>query len=120
MYNDFGLDDRNDALLSSDNLQLLWLVDKVVRICLGNKLLQVRLLDKILIALLIGKVNGILFCLESYPVTIHKIPSRLPSNEGVLPSVSFGKRIPVHLPVVRVPFSRLGRGLGWAVDAGLR
>jgi hypothetical protein len=47
------------ALLGTDVLQSLWAVQEVVGISLGDDFALVGLLDKVLVALLVGKVDGI-------------------------------------------------------------
>lgn len=88
------------TLLCPHNLELLRYMGKVVGIGLGNKLPLVRLLHKVFIALLVRKGDGILLGLELDPVTVHEVGRRLPSHKRVLPSMSLGKGVPVHEPVV--------------------
>lgn len=60
-------------LLCVDNLELLGLMSEEVGISLGNDLALIRLLHKILVPLLVSKVDSILLGLELYPMTIHEI-----------------------------------------------
>jgi hypothetical protein len=92
-------------------------VCEVVGICLGHELADVGFLDEVLVALLVGKVDGILLGLELYSVAVHEIGRRLPSHERVLPTVTLGKNVPVHEPVPGVPVARLCSGFRRLVDA---
>lgn len=74
-------------------------MSKQVGIGLGGGLPLVGLLDKVLVALLVSKLDGILLGLELYPVAVHEVGRRLPAHERVLPSVALGKDVPVHQPV---------------------
>lgn len=74
-------------------------MSKQVGIGLGSGLPLVRLLDKVLVALLVSKLDGILLGLELYPVAVHEVGRRLPAHERVLPSVALGENVPVHQPV---------------------
>ena len=87
-------------LFRSDDLQFLGAVREVVGVSLRYELPLIGLLHKILVSLLVSKVDGILLRFELYPVTLHVISRRLPSHQWVLPSVSLGKDVPVHQPVV--------------------
>lgn len=101
-------------------LELLGFVKEVVRVGLGHEAALVRLLDKILIALLLGKSDGILLGLELDVGALHTIGRRLPAHEGVLPAVAPLQDVPVHTPVVLVPSTGLCRGLRRAVDTAVR
>ena len=102
-------------------LQRLRTVQKVVRIRLGNDPPLVRLLHKVLVALLVRKVDGGLLALEVEMRALHEVGGGLPAHQGVLPSVAFGENVPVHAPVVAVPVAGLGGGFGGTVDSnGLR
>lgn len=54
-------------------LQLLGGVQEVVRISLGSELARVGFLNKVLVALLLGKVNGILLGPEVDIRSLHKV-----------------------------------------------
>lgn len=105
-------------LLGRYDLELLWAVSEQVGICLGGSLPLVGFLDKVLVALLVSEFDGILLGLELYPVAVHEVGRRLPAHEGVLPSVTLGKDVPVHQPVRGVPVAGLCGCLGGLVDAG--
>jgi len=60
-------------LLGPDQLHLSWYVSEVVGIRLRHELPLIGLLDEVLIALLVRKINGVLLGLELYPVTVHEI-----------------------------------------------
>jgi hypothetical protein len=60
-------------LLSPDNLELPRNMHKVVRVCLRNELPLVRLLHKVLISLLVRKVDGIFLRLELHLEALHKV-----------------------------------------------
>lgn len=89
-------------------LQLLRGPQEVVRISLGRDLSRIRLLDEVLVALLLGKSNGILLGLEVNVRPLHEIARRLPSHQRVLPAVALSENIPVHPP----PGSDLVAALG--------
>lgn len=93
-------------------LELAGAVEKVVGVGLGGELASVGLLDKVLVALLVGKVDGVLLGLEAEVGALHKVGGRLPSHQRVLPAVALGEDIPVHAPVVSSPGSGLCGGLG--------
>lgn len=97
-------------------LELLGLVEEVVRVGLGNEATLVRLLDKVFVALLLGEGNGVLLRLELDVGALHAVGGRLPAHERVLPAVTALQDVPVHAPVVLVPGTRLCRGLSGAVD----
>ena len=61
------------ALLGTDVLQLLWAVHEVVGVCLGDDFALVGLLDKVLVSLLVGKVDGIVLGLEVQVGTLHVV-----------------------------------------------
>lgn len=88
-----------ELLFGENDLELLGLVSKQVGIGLGSGLPLVGLLDKVLVALLVSKLDGILLGLELYPVAVHEVGRRLPAHEWVLPSVALGEDVPVHQPV---------------------
>lgn len=62
-------------------------VNEVVGVSLGNKLALIWLLDKIFIALLLRKQNGVFLRLEVQMCTLHAIRRRLPAYQGVFPAV---------------------------------
>lgn len=98
---------KTASLFRADVLQLLGRVQKVVGIRLGSELARVGLLNKVLVALLLSKVNGILLGLKVHVRSLHEVARRLPAHQRVLPSVALGKDIPVHAPVVSSPRSGL-------------
>jgi len=100
-----------------DVLELLVLEKEVVGISLRDEAALIRLLNKVLISLLLGKSNGILLRLELEARALHAIGGRLPSHQRVLPAVTLLQNIPVHAPVVRVPGTGLRSGLCGTVDA---
>jgi hypothetical protein len=100
-----------------DVLELLGLVNEVVGVGLGHEAALVRLLDKVFIALLLGKCDGVFLRLKLQVCSLHVIGGRLPPHERVLPTVTSLQDIPVHAPMVLVPGTRLCCGLGRAVDA---
>lgn len=61
------------ALLGTDVLKLLWAVHEVVGVSLGDDSALVGLLDKVLVALLVGEVDGILLGLEVEVGALHVI-----------------------------------------------
>ena len=61
------------ALLRLDILELLWLVHEVVCICFRCESAVVRLLDKVFVALLLCKQNGILLRLEVEVGSLHRV-----------------------------------------------
>lgn len=99
-----------------DMSELLGLVDEVVGIGLGHEAALVRLLDKVLVTLLLGKSDGVFLRLELQVGALHAIGRRLPAHEGVLPTVTPLQDIPIHAPVVLVPGTGLCCGLGRTVD----
>jgi hypothetical protein len=82
--------------LGVHNLQLSWLVCEEVGVRLRDKLALIRLLHKVLVALLVGEVDGILLGLELDPVAVHEVSRRLPAHQRILPSVALGEHVPVH------------------------
>lgn len=106
------------ALLGTDVLQLLWAVHEVVGVCLGDDFALVGFLDEVLVALLVGKVDGVVLGLEVQVGALHVVGRRLPAHQRVLPAVTLAEDVPVHAPVVSVPVARLRRGLSGTEDAG--
>ena len=104
-------------LLRPDLLQLLRAVNELIRISLGYDLPHIGLLHKVLVALLVGKVDGVVFAVEVQVCALHEVGRRLPAHERVLPSMAFAQRIPVHAPLVRCPVAGLCGCLRWLVDA---
>jgi hypothetical protein len=90
-------------LLRPNMLQLLWLMQEVVGICLWQNPPLIWLLNIVLISLLVGESNGILLCLESDAFSLHSVCRGLPAHERILPSMALGEWVPVDLPSVRVP-----------------
>jgi hypothetical protein len=105
------------SLLRSDNLQLARNMYKVIGVSLRDEPARIRFLHKVLVALLIRKGNGIFLALEMYALTVHEVGGGLPAHEGILPSMAFGERIPVHDPAVGVPVTGLCRCFCRAVDS---
>ena len=108
------------TLLRSDVLQLSRTPKEVIRIRLWYNLPRVGLLHEILISLLLCESNGVLLALERDVCALHEIGRRLPSHQRVFPSVSLGEDIPIHAPVLTVPFARLRCCLGRFVDSMYR
>lgn len=100
-----------------DVSDLLRLVNEVVGIGLGHEAALVRFLDKVFVALLLGKSDCVFLRLELQVGALHAIGRRLPAHERVLPTVAPLQDVPIHAPVVLVPGTRLCGGLGRAVDA---
>lgn len=90
---------------------------EVVGVGLGNELAHIGLLDEVLVALLVGKVDSILLGLELESLAVHEVCRRGPAHKRVLPSVALGKDVPVHEPVFRCPVAGLCGGLCGLVDA---
>ena len=103
-------------LLGWHHLELSRFVSEEVGVRLGHKLPLVRLLHEIL-ALLVGKVDGVLLGLELYPVAVHEVGRRLPAHQRVLPAVALGEHVPVHQPSTGGPVAGLCGRLGGFVDA---
>lgn len=61
------------ALLGTDVLQLLGAVNEVVGVGLGDDSALVGLLDKVLVSLLVGKVDGIFLGLEVEVGALHVV-----------------------------------------------
>lgn len=108
---------QSSPLLRPNVLQLVGRVEEVVRVGLGRDLAALGLLHEVLIALLVGEVDGILLGLEVELGALHHVGGRLPAHERVLPSVALGEDVPVHAPVVALPVAGLRGGLGLLVDA---
>lgn len=94
-------------LLRPDVLQLLGRVQEVVGIRLGHNLALLRLLHKVLVALLLSERNRILLALEVDVRALHEIARRLPAHQRVLPPVALFQHVPVHPPFAAVPVARL-------------
>lgn len=104
-------------LLRADLLELASRVEEVVGIGLGSEASRVGLLDEVLVALLLGKRNGILLGLEVHVGALHVVTRRLPAHQRVLPAVALGEDVPVHAPVVALPVTGLRSGFRLLVDA---
>lgn len=104
-------------LFRPDVLKLPGRVQEVVGISLRCKLARVGLLNKVLVTLLLSKVNSILLAREVDVGALHKITRRLPTDQRVLPSMSLGKNIPIHSPASTAPVAGLSRRLSFLVDA---
>ncbi len=91
-----------DNLLSSHDLQLLRTMRKIIRIRLRHEFPFVMFLYEILITLLLGETNCVLFGFETEMRGMHRVACGLPSHQEILPSVSFAHHIPVHTPFVTV------------------
>jgi hypothetical protein len=61
------------SLLRCYDLQLAWNVCEEVGVRLGFKFALVGLLNKVLVSLLVGKVDGILLALELDPLAVHEV-----------------------------------------------
>jgi hypothetical protein len=107
------------SLFRPDLLQLSGNVCEVVGVGLGDELADIGLLDEVLVALLVSKVDGILLGLELQTLAVHEVTGRGPTHEGVLPAVALGENVPVHEPVLRCPVSGLCGGLCGLVDAAM-
>lgn len=75
-------------LFGVDELELLRLVEVVVRVRLGLELPLLRFLYKVLVSLLLGEPDGILLALEVQVGALHAIGGRLPAHQRVLPPVA--------------------------------
>lgn len=111
---------KETRLFGLDVLELAGRVREVVRVGLRNKPAVIRLLHEVFIALLLGKLDGIVLGLELQVGTLHAICRRLPPNKRVLPPVTPLQNIPIHSPVVAVPVSGLCSRLRGAVDSAKR
>ena len=107
-------------LLRPHLLQLAGAVSELRSVCLEHTLSLVGLLHKVLVALLVGKVDRVFLGVEVQAGALHVVCAGLPAHEGVLPSVALGQDIPVDAPLVTVPVSGLSGGLCGAVDAALQ
>lgn len=76
-------------LLRPHLLDLLRNVHELICVGLGHELPLVRLLHKVFVSLLTGEPNSILFALEVQVGTLHEIRAGLPTDQRVLPAVSF-------------------------------
>jgi hypothetical protein len=104
-------------LLGPHLLQLAGTVNELGGVRFGHALALVGLLHKVLVALLVGKVDRVLLGVEVKTGALHGVCAGLPAHERVLPSVALGQDVPVHAPLVTVPVAGLGGGLCGAVDA---
>jgi hypothetical protein len=104
-------------LLGPHLLQLAGAVNELGSVRLGHTLALVGLLHKVLVALLVGKVDRVLLGVEVKTGALHGVCGGLPAHERVLPSVALGKDVPVETPLVTVPVAGLSGGLCGAVDA---
>lgn len=105
------------VLLRADLLELASRVEEVISIGLGAEAASVGLLDEVFVALLLGKLNGILLGVEVHVGALHVVSRRLPAHQRVLPTVALGEDIPVHAPVVALPVAGLRGGFRLLVDA---
>lgn len=78
---------------------------EIVRVCLRHYPPFVRLLDKVLVALLLGKVDSVFFALEIKVRPLQEVARGLPSHQRVLPAMAFIEDIPVHSPLVAMPIA---------------
>jgi hypothetical protein len=106
-------------LLRPHLLQLAGAVSELRSVRLEHTLSLVGLLDEILVALLVGKVDRVFLGVEVQAGALHVVCAGLPAHERVLPPVALGQHIPVDAPLVTVPVAGLGGGLCGAVDAEL-
>lgn len=90
---------------------------ELLRIRLGDDSPLIRLLDKVLVALLIRKSNRVVLALEAQVGALHEVCGGLPAHERILPAVALFEDVPVHAPSVRVPVAGLCGGLCGFVDA---
>jgi hypothetical protein len=104
-------------LLRPHLLQLAGTVSELRSVRLEHTLSLVGLLHKVLVALLVGKVDRVFLGVEVQAGALHVVCAGLPAHEGVLPSVALGQHIPVDAPLVTVPVAGLGGGLCGTVDA---
>lgn len=105
------------ALLRPHLLQFLRVVHKLLRIRLGDDPPLIRLLHKVLVALLVRESDSVFLALEVEVGALHEVCAGLPPHERVLPAVALFENIPVHAPVVRVPVAGLCGRLRGLVDA---
>ena len=75
-------------------------IQEVIGVCFGVEGAVIGLLDVILIALLVGKLDGVLFGTEIEMCALHSVGGGLPSHQRVLPPVAFREYVPVHPPMV--------------------
>ena len=90
-------------LLRPNLLKPLRMMHKLRSIRLRNKPPLIRLLHKILIPLLIGKIDRVVLGFEIQVRALHEIRAGLPAHERVLPPMAFVQDVPVHAPVVAGP-----------------
>lgn len=103
-------------LFGLDVLELLWLVEEVIGVSLRHKFAHIRLLNKIFVALFLCERDCILLGLEFQMGALHSVGGRLPTHQGIFPSVTLLQNVPVHPPAVLVPGSGLRRRLRGTID----
>ena len=91
------------TLLGPYLLQLLRTVQELVGVCLGHNLPFIGLRHEVLVALFLGKVDGVLFAFEVEMRSLEVICRRLPAHQWVLPPMAALENIPVHPPLMPVP-----------------
>lgn len=104
-------------LLCPHLFQRLRAVLKLRGVCLWDDPPLIGLLNKVLVALLIGKADRVLSRLEIEMRALHGVRRRLPAHQRVLPPVAFAEHIPVHAPMVSVPVAGLRCGFRGLVDS---
>lgn len=104
-------------LLGPDEFKLLWCIQEVIGVGFGRKSPLVWLLDKVLVALLFGKVDSLLLGIELELGALHKITGGLPAHQRIFPSVSLAQDVPIHSPVMTAPLAGLCGRFGWLIDA---
>lgn len=86
-------------------------MEEVIRVRFRHKLALVRLLNKILVALLLCERDCVLLGREVQMGALHSIGGRLPTHQGIFPAVALLEDIPIHPPVMLMPGSGLRRRL---------
>lgn len=76
---------------------------EVIRVRFRHKPPFIRFLHEVLVALFLGKPDGVFLGFEVQMRSLQKIGTRLPAHERVFPPVAFLKDVPIHPPVVAVP-----------------
>jgi len=96
--------------------ELSWRIEEVPSICLGWNPLHSWGLYIVVPTLLLGKMNGVLCCVELHPQGLNVIRTASPAHQGILPSSTSLKSIEIYPPFRAFCTTRLHRVSSRYVD----